>query len=388
MKITFVSNYFNHHQKELADAFAMILGDGYTFISTSQMGEDRIKLGYKLEQPSYVHYSYIDDVHYEQSIDIIDSADVVIFGSAPEKMIKNRIKEKKLILRYSERPLKKGLEIHKYPFRFLKWRLKNPPQAPIYLLCASAYTSTDYAKFGLFKNRTYKWGYFPKLILYKDVELLISTKKKNSLLWVGRLIEVKHPELAVSIAKRLKDEGYRFNLNIIGIGDMQERLSELILLNNLNDCVHILGSMSPEEVRKHMEESEIFLFTSDRNEGWGAVLNEAMNSGCAVVASHAIGSVPYLIENKSNGLIYKDGDKDDLYIKVKYLLDFSQKRMKIGHTAYLTILNDWNAVKAAERVLTLSKTILNGEKSPDIFASGICSKANGIKDNLYIDKTK
>ena len=146
--------------------------------------------------------------------------------------------------------------------------------------------------------------------------------------------------------------------------------------------------MSPEEVRKHMEESEIFLFTSDRNEGWGAVLNEAMNSGCAVVASHAIGSVPYLIENKSNGLIYKDGDKDDLYIKVKYLLDFSQKRMKIGHAAYLTILNDWNAVKAAERVLTLSKTILNGEKSPDIFTSGICSKANGIKDNLYIDKTK
>ena len=44
----------------------------------------------------------------------------------------------------------------------------------------------------------------------------------------------------------------------------------------------------------YMESSHIFLlFTSDRNEG--AALNESMNSGCAVVASDAIGSVPYLM---------------------------------------------------------------------------------------------
>jgi hypothetical protein len=37
--------------------------------------------------------------------------------------------------------------------------------------------------------------------------------------------------------------------------------------------------MPPEEVRVHMEQSNIYLFTSDFGEGWGAVLNEAMNSG-------------------------------------------------------------------------------------------------------------
>jgi glycosyltransferase involved in cell wall biosynthesis len=45
----------------------------------------------------------------------------------------------------------------------------------------------------------------------------------------------------------------------------------------------------------------VFIFTSDRNEGWGAVLNEAMGSGCAVVAADLIGSVPYLIEHKKMG---------------------------------------------------------------------------------------
>ncbi len=50
----------------------------------------------------------------------------------------------------------------------------------------------------------------------------------------------------------------------------------------------MLGAMSPDKVRAYMERADVFLFTSDFNEGWGAVLNESMNSGCAVVASHAM----------------------------------------------------------------------------------------------------
>ena len=32
------------------------------------------------------------------------------------------------------------------------------------MLCASAYTAKDYASLGMYKNRTYKWGYFPETI--------------------------------------------------------------------------------------------------------------------------------------------------------------------------------------------------------------------------------
>ena len=30
------------------------------------------------------------------------------------------------------------------------------------MLCASAYTASDFAKFGCYKNKCFKWGYFPK----------------------------------------------------------------------------------------------------------------------------------------------------------------------------------------------------------------------------------
>lgn len=107
------------------------------------------------------------------------------------------------------------------------------------------------------------------------------------------MIKYKHPELVIEIANHLKKNNIDFKINVLGTGEMKELLIKKIAYNNLYENVFILGAMNPNEVRKYMEKANIFLFTSNYEEGWGAVLNEAMNSGCAVVASHAIGSVPF-----------------------------------------------------------------------------------------------
>lgn len=73
-----------------------------------------------------------------------------------------------------------------------------------------------------------------------------------------------------------------------------------------------------------MEESEIYLVTSDRKEGWGAVVNEAMNSGCAVVADHMIGAAPWMIRQRENGILYHDGCEQQLQEYVAELLQDPQ----------------------------------------------------------------
>ena len=145
----------------------------------------------------------------------------------------------------------------------------------------------------------------------------------------------------------------------------------------------MLGAMKPEKVREYMERSEIFLFTSDRNEGWGAVLNEAMNSACAVVASHAIGSVPFLIENGKNGYIYKSEDLDSLYTTVKWMLEHHDERKTISENAYDTLVNEWNAENASKKFLYLAEKILNGVENPDVYKNGVCSKAEILKNDWY-----
>ena len=128
-----------------------------------------------------------------------------------------------------------------------------------------------------------------------------------------------------------------------------------------------------------MEQSEIYLFTSDRQEGWGAVLNESMNSACAVVANSAIGSVPFLIDDGRNGYVYKDGDIDALYEKTKKLLDNVDERKRLARNAYLTMANEWDAENAAKKFLVLCERMLAGEYKPFPFEAGVCSKAEILK---------
>lgn len=382
--VVFLSNYFSHHQKPFSDEMCALLGDGYLFIETVAMDDERKNMGWGLNSlPNYVITA--EELRRNQNIinDIINTADVVITGSAPENLLSQRKKERKLILRYSERQLKKGTEPLKYLYRLVKWQLKNYPRDNIYMLSASAYTAADYAKFGLFKNRCYKWGYFPALKRYENVDALISQKKRNSIIWVARFIDWKHPEIALDVAAKLKEEGYDFQLNMIGNGELLKKIKNDVLTRNLSEHITILGAMTPEEVRLYMEKSAIHIFTSDRNEGWGAVLNESMNSACAVIASHAIGAVPFMIQDGVNGLIYQDGNKEDLYQKVKRILNDNDLCCLYGKKAYETITEKWNERIAANRFMELSNALLSGSKGEPLFDDGPCSIARILEDEWY-----
>ena len=383
MKIVFASNYYNHHQKPFSEAMYSLTDGQYHFIQTVPMEEERRNMCWGEDLPPFVMESYKDEESYKECLKIINEADVLITGSAPEKIIHSRIAKGKLTFRYSERIFKaKGSKL-KLPLTAVKQRVRNFPGKNVYLLCASAFSARDFALAGLFNGTAYKWGYFPEVKKYDDVAFLINKKRKASILWVARLIGLKHPNASILVAERLMKEGHDFHLDIIGVGPLEGELKAAIKEKGLENHVSMLGAMKPEEVRKYMEESSIFLFTSDFNEGWGAVLNESMNSGCAVVASHAIGSVPFLMDDGVNGLIYKNGDIDDLYNKTKWLLDNPDKAAEMGERAYETLRDTWNAEVAAERLIKMSESILKGEPVNDMFADGPCSKTKKLKNNWY-----
>ena len=366
MKIVFFSNFMNHHQLYFCLEMQKRLGEGFTFVATEDVPAERLALGYYDLNHRYDFILNAQDSpeNAAKAKKLAETCDVMILGSAPEDYLRERMKANKLTFRFTERPLKTGRGRLLRP-RSLKWMLQTHTKycfKKLYLLGASAYAAGDFALAGAYLGKSYKWGYYPPVKRYDDLERLFELKQKSdaSILWTARFIEWKHPEAPLTVAKRLRDDGYHFRMNLIGGGVLEEKIKSFIQKNGLADRVHLLGTMSPDEVRRHMEESKIFLFTSDRNEGWGAVLNEAMNSGCAVVANRAIGSVPFLIRDGENGLIYRDAQ--ELYQKVKFLLDEKAEREKIGIHAYQTMVTLWNPETAAERFLTLSEALLNGKK--------------------------
>ena len=376
MTLTFFSNFLIHHQTPFCEAMVRRIGDGFRFVATEPIPRERLEMGYSnLEDAPYAVNAYRDEASYQEAMRLGRESDVVIIGNAPDVFIEQRLAENKLTFRYCERFFKKfrwRFHPHAWKVRWLhdtRYRRKN-----LHMLCASAYTAPDCRSIFSYPHKTYKWGYFPEITQrpYEELAPLKSTDGCVRLLWVARFIPLKHPEEVIRLCKRLKHDGMRFHLEMIGVGELREQYESIVRSEGLGDQVTISGPFSPEQVLEHMQNADIFLFTSDKNEGWGAVMNEAMSSACAPVVCREIGSAPYLVTHGENGLIYDKRFGSSLYTNVRRLIDDPAQRKTMQKNAYDTVKNVWNAEAAADRLLHLIDCINNGTETG--YTSGPCSR--------------
>lgn len=372
MKIVFVSDYLNFHQTALCDCLQSE-ADAFYFVS----GYSGDLKGYKGKiERDYVIYYRNEKERAEKEI---MSADAVIFGSCPNRLIEMRMKENKLSFVYSERLFKKAFlqrfnpkNIKTIENRYLNFKDKN-----FYVLAASAYLSYDLSLYRFPMERIFKWGYFPEVLKSDETE-----KIENTILYAGRFLKLKHIETVIRTANLLKKDKLDFKINIVGDGPEKENLKNLVKKHNLSDCVEFLGLKNHDEALRLMSLHKIYMFTSDFNEGWGAVLNEAMSNGCAVVASSAAGSTPYLINHNENGMIYKYGNYKNAYKAVKELLTDKEKAEKLGNNARITIENEYSSAVAAERFVKAVKEFYSsGSITPQ--ESGVMSQASILKNNWF-----
>lgn len=373
MKFLFISNYINHHQIPLCEAIINIIGeDNFAFVQTQPMEEERVRMGWGVDLPrlSFVKIYDSDKVF---TLNAINDFDIVLLGWTQNDEVRDaclkRAIDGKPLIRMSERIYRegqwkaispKGL-ISKYK-EHIRFRNKK-----VYMLCNGAYVASDFALIGAYPHKMFKWGYFPALREYTKEQMKsmkrMDDNKTVRILWAGRFMEnVKHPEYALELAAYLKEKNYSFHIDIVGDGEMNDDLRYYVDENRLVDVVTFHGFLSPERVRQMMEEAHIYLFTSNYLEGWGAVVNEAMNSGCAIVASSMPGAVPYLIEDGVNGYIYDGEDKQSFIAKAEDLVSHLSKQQKFGNNAYESITNTWNSDIAARRLIDFCSAILNGRE--------------------------
>lgn len=387
MKVTFVSNYMNHHQMPVSDVLYDALGDGYRFIQTQPMEEERLQMGWAMNRETI---PYLKCFYEEPRLceTLIAESDAVIFGGTDdESYIAKRLKAGKLVIRYSERLYKTGQWKAISPRGLRKKYLDHTRyrKSPVYLLCAGGYVPSDFHIVRAYSEKMLKWGYFPatmELEPEKVWEERLALYRQNGitqLLWAGRFLDWKHPELPILLARYLKQKKYKFHLTMIGGGEMEPQIRQMVEEMDLGNYVTLAGFQSPTKVRESMLKSSIYLFTSDYQEGWGAVLNEAMNSACAVVTSHAIGATPYLVRHGENGMIFKSGQTGDFFRQVEKLLLEPERMQQLGREAYHTIAGLWNAKQAGERLLTTIRNLQMQDRI-SFYGEGPCSRAEVIKE--------
>ena len=385
MKVTFYSNFLTHHQVPFCLEMQKRLGDDFKFVSTVKIFQWRLDLGFKDLDKEYdfVVRAYENEKQKEEAKKLALESDVVIIGSTTDELIEERLKQDKITFRYRSRIFYFPDGFFKTVFNKEKMKLfydrhiKYRKNKNLYLLAANAYGANDFNFLGLYENKIYKWGYFLQTNKY-DIEKLIDEKEKNEkieIIWVARFISWKHPEVVVKLAQDLKNKGYNFNIKMLGTGVLEEKIKNKIKEKNLEDVLTVVGQVPSDKVKDYMEKANIFIGTSDSNEGWGAVINESMNAGCSIVANQKMGSVPFLIGDENRGVMYNT--YNELRSNVEELINNKALRRKYGKNAYNYITTEWTSNIAAENILKLFESIIKN-KSYKI-EKGPASKAENYK---------
>lgn len=385
MKVTMISNYINHHQIPFSQELYDKLGDNYKFIQTEPMEAERVAMGWKVEEEK-IPYLLLLEKEEERCKALIEESDILLIGwNRREDLFVDRLKGKKLTFRISERIYREG-----------QWKVISPRgllrkyrehiryrKKPVYLLCAGGYVASDFSLIGAYPKKMFKFGYFPEFISYSEEQLEENhpwgSKKKEQeiqIIWAGRFLPLKHPEMAITLASSLKEKGYSFHLHMVGSGELEEKIKEKTEQLKLKDSITFYGFCSPKEVRKIMEKSHIHLFTSNYLEGWGAVVNEAMNCGCVEVINDQVGAAPFLVQEGKNGLVYHGGNYQSLERQVISLLEEPEKSSKMGKEAYRTIAEQWNATEAVKRLFDFYEGWKKGKV--EVPKQGPFSKAENI----------
>ena len=366
MTVTFISNYINHHQIPFSNACYEQLKEDYHFIQTQPMEQERLAMGWNREGEKlpYVHCLYGEE---DRCRRLVMESDVLLAGwSGREDLVQERLRAGKLTIRISERLYREGQWkavsprglLHKYK-EHIRYR-----KSPAYLLCAGAYVPSDFHLIHAYPGKMFRWGYFPETKYYTQEQMETMKDRSGSIdiVWAGRFIPLKHPEYMVRLAERLKGE--RVHIHMAGGGEMEEQLKAAAAEKGLGERITFYGFKTPEEVRRIMEKCHIHIFTSNHLEGWGAVVNEAMNSGCAVVANVQAGAVPYLIQHKKNGMVYPGGSYEKMEEAVRFLLSHPARMEKMGQEAYRTITQSWNARHGVEELLRMAEGMMAGRTEP------------------------
>lgn len=327
-KLVLFSNYLNHHQQPLADAFYELLGDSFAFVATMPVDDLELKGGKDYSSREYCVVAAKDCTSKALAMNLARTSEICIFGAQSLDYAIERAKQPNcgLSFEFGERWLKRGW-INVLSPHLRRWWLNYQRyfrHKPFYKLNASAFAAADHRKLHTYEGRCYRWGYFTAVPEKNEVEASLDVSTSGiapTFMWCARFLKLKHPELPVLMAEKLRQKGHRFVIDFYGSGEEEASTRALASHLGLEDCIHFLGAVPNEQVLQAMRQHDIFLFTSDSNEGWGAVANESMSQGCALVGSDAIGSVPFLLKHRENGMIFKSCNVEFLTEQVEWLLN-------------------------------------------------------------------
>jgi len=186
-----------------------------------------------------------------------------------------------------------------------------------------------------------------------DLQFFKSQPKENNTIQIStiaRLHWIKGLEYTLEALALLRNENIHFHYTIIGDGVEQERLQFAVYQLGLSDCVTFVGKLPPEDVKKHLQQTDMYLQYSIQEGFCNAVL-EAQSMGLLCVVSDAEGLSENVLNNQTGWVVEKRNPKL-LVAKILEVIDLDDnEKVKIRQQAVERVQREFNLEKQQQELI-------------------------------------
>jgi colanic acid/amylovoran biosynthesis glycosyltransferase len=197
------------------------------------------------------------------------------------------------------------------------------------------------------RSQLYRWieyACWPKIrVIHCGVEpafhegFLVAPPVAPRLVCVGRLAAQKGLLLLIAAASHLKKKGVKFELVIVGDGEMRSEVEALITKHAIGNQVRLTGSVSTERLREEILAARALVLPSFA-EGLPGVIMEAMALRRPILTTYVAG-IPELVQHGMNGWLIPAGSIDALADGMEEILSRSSEELRImGEANYTRVL--------------------------------------------------
>lgn len=382
VSICMVSQGVSPHQMPFACRVVKSVGtESFRYISVITKDPERLALGWGQPNYTWIKEPLNYSGHKEDAQKWQREADVLFTTVRDIELFMERNTLRKFTMYASERWFKPDvgklrLLWPSYCIMALRFR-KVMQSSYMYYLPIGPHAADDLKLLEPFGNSMRRWGYFVEpstekyeLMRQLDVGLVHNVSKKDfTVLWVGRYIGCKRVDTLLSAFEKFIRTGRVGRLTLIGRGEKEGELRRFVKRAGLDAFVSFKSAVPIEEVRLEMRRADVLVCSSNGTEGWGAVVSEAMEEGCTVIATRECGSGACLVQHGENGILFSAGSQKELLKHLCEMYEKPKERCRLAYNGQQTMQETWGASVAASRFVTFARALKKNETLPE-FSSG------------------
>ena len=161
-------------------------------------------------------------------------------------------------------------------------------------------------------------------------------------LFVGRIVENKNIQFSLDVLRKMKEKFDKFKFLIVGSGNYEDKLKNLVEEYNLQNNVVFVGKVIDRDVlASFYKVADLFLFPSTFDTCGIVVIEAAANKLASVLIENSCASE--LVENGKNGLIFPENSSvwAEELLKIVHL---KSKMKSLGEEAFNSVYFKWEDV--------------------------------------------